>query len=154
MRVHDEVTVKLVEELELDLSRQRLDSSHVFSTMATFGRTRLMGVTIKRFLTQVKRHDAAAYCPVRQNKKSSRLDHTAHERRIAQRRRAQDTDAARRTGSANATRNARASNPPTAGSNDERGSDTYGSEGRRASFMPSISRWPGGIFSERRPRRE
>ena len=61
MRVHDEVTDHLASALELDVSRQRLDSSHVFSNMATFGRTRLMGVAIKRFLTQVKRHNAAAY---------------------------------------------------------------------------------------------
>ena len=55
------VTSALIEALELDVSRQRLDSTHVFSDMATFGRTRLMGVTIKRFLTQLKRHDRAAY---------------------------------------------------------------------------------------------
>jgi hypothetical protein len=55
------VTGKLVELLDLDVSRQRLDSTHVFSDMATFGRTRMMGVTIKRFLTQVKRHNRAGY---------------------------------------------------------------------------------------------
>jgi len=33
----------------------------VFSDMAVFGRTRLMGVTIKRFLTQLKRHNWEAY---------------------------------------------------------------------------------------------
>lgn len=55
------VTSALIEALELDVSRQRLDSTHVFSDMATFGRTRLMGVTIKRFLTQLKRHDCPAY---------------------------------------------------------------------------------------------
>jgi hypothetical protein len=58
--MHD-VTLRLVEVLELDISKQRLDSTHVFSDMATFGRTRLMGVTIKRFLTQVKRHDRKVY---------------------------------------------------------------------------------------------
>ena len=58
--MHD-VTLRLVEVLELDITKQRLDSTHVFSDMATFGRTRLMGVTIKRFLTQVKRHDREAY---------------------------------------------------------------------------------------------
>ena len=58
--MHD-VTARLVELLELDVSTQRLDSTHVFSDMATFGRTRLMGVTIKRFLTQLKRHDRAGY---------------------------------------------------------------------------------------------
>lgn len=55
------VTVKLVELLDQDVSRQRLDSTHVFSDMAVFGRTRMMGVTIKRFLTQVKRHHRAGY---------------------------------------------------------------------------------------------
>ena len=33
-----------VEALELDVSRQRLDSTHLFSDMAVFGRTKLMGV--------------------------------------------------------------------------------------------------------------
>jgi hypothetical protein len=55
------VTTRLVELLEIDTSRQRLDSTHVLADMALFGRTRLMGVTIKRFLTQVKRHDRDAY---------------------------------------------------------------------------------------------
>ena len=56
-----EVTCRLVELLEHDISRQRLDSTHVFSNMASFGRTRLLGVTVKRFLTQVKRHAPEAY---------------------------------------------------------------------------------------------
>lgn len=56
-----EVTGRLVELLELDITRQRLDSTHVFSNMANFGRTRLLGVTVKRFLIQVKRHAPEAY---------------------------------------------------------------------------------------------
>jgi hypothetical protein len=56
-----DVTVRLVDLLELKIDRQRLDSTHVFSDMASFGRTRLMGVAIKRFLAQVKRHDIQAY---------------------------------------------------------------------------------------------
>ena len=59
--VFHRVTSALIEVLELDVSRQRLDSTHVFSNMATFGRTRLMGVTIKRFLTQLKRHHCEQY---------------------------------------------------------------------------------------------
>ena len=59
--VFHRVTSALVEALELDVSRQRLDSTHIFSDMATFGRTKLMGVAIKRFLTQLKRHHAALY---------------------------------------------------------------------------------------------
>jgi DDE family transposase len=55
------VTEGLIEKLELDVSRQRLDSTHLFSHMATFGRTRLMAVAIKRFLIQVKRHDPGLY---------------------------------------------------------------------------------------------
>ena len=60
-QVMDRVTTRLVDLLDVDISKQRLDSTHVFSNMATFGRTRMMGVTIKRFLTQVKRHQRADY---------------------------------------------------------------------------------------------
>jgi len=55
------VTSAFIEALDLDVSRQRLDSTHVFSDMATFGRSKLMGVTIKRFLTQLKRHHRRLY---------------------------------------------------------------------------------------------
>lgn len=58
--VHD-VTIRLAEKLELDITQQRLDSTHIFSHMAVFGRTKLMAVAIKRFLTQVKRHTPAQY---------------------------------------------------------------------------------------------
>jgi DDE family transposase len=60
-RVFEDVTTRLVKALDLDVSRQRLDSTHVFSHMASFGRTKLMAVAIKRFLTQLKRHDPDAY---------------------------------------------------------------------------------------------
>jgi hypothetical protein len=60
-RVLHDVTTHLVQTLDLKIDQQRLDSTHVFSDMACLGRTRLMGVAIKRFLTQVKRHDSAAY---------------------------------------------------------------------------------------------
>jgi hypothetical protein len=60
-RVMYDVTTRLVEVLDLQIDQQRLDSTHVFSDMAQVGRTRLMGVALKRFLTQVKRHDPAAY---------------------------------------------------------------------------------------------
>jgi len=59
--VFHRVTSALIEALELDVSRQRLDSTHIYSDMATFGRTKLMGVTIKRFLTQLKRHHRNLY---------------------------------------------------------------------------------------------
>ena len=60
-QILQQVTVKLVERLELDVSKQRLDSTHVQSNMATFGRTRLMGVAIKGFLMQLQRKDKSAY---------------------------------------------------------------------------------------------
>jgi len=60
-QVMDHVTTRLIDLLELDVRQQRLDSTHVCSNMATFGRTRCMAVTIKRFLTQVKRHHPADY---------------------------------------------------------------------------------------------
>jgi len=56
-KVFHRVTSALIDILELDVSRQRLDSTHIYSDMATFGRTKLMGVTIKRFLKQLRRHD-------------------------------------------------------------------------------------------------
>lgn len=59
--VFHRVTSAFIEILELDVSRQRLDSTHIFSDMALFGRTRLMGVTIKRFLTQLKRQHRELY---------------------------------------------------------------------------------------------
>jgi hypothetical protein len=60
-KVFDSVTTKLIGLLDLDVSRQRLDSTHVFSHMATFGRTRLMAIAVKRFLTQLRRHDGDAF---------------------------------------------------------------------------------------------
>ncbi|HKG25526.1 MAG TPA: transposase [Thermomicrobiales bacterium] len=60
-RVFEDVTTRLIKALDLDVSRQRLDSTHVFSHMASFGRTKLMAVAIKRFLTQLKRHAPDAY---------------------------------------------------------------------------------------------
>ena len=59
--VFDTVTSKLIDELDIQIDSQRLDSTHIFSDMATFSRTKLMGVTIKRFLVQVKRHHQNIY---------------------------------------------------------------------------------------------
>ncbi len=60
-RIMEDVTAALIEKLDLSIAKQRLDSTHVQSDMAQFGRTRMMGVAIKRLLTQLKRHDRAAY---------------------------------------------------------------------------------------------
>lgn len=59
--IFNTVTSKLVDELGLQIDQQRLDSTHVFSDMATFSRTKLMGVAIKRFLVQLKRHHKCTY---------------------------------------------------------------------------------------------
>ena len=55
------VTSALVQEFQIDITRQRLDSTHVFSYMARFTRGNLMAVAVKRFLTQVLRHDPSAH---------------------------------------------------------------------------------------------
>jgi len=55
------ITDRLLTELNLDTSQQRLDSTHIFSDMAGLGRTRLMGTCVKRFLTALMRHDQDAY---------------------------------------------------------------------------------------------
>jgi Transposase DDE domain len=60
-QIMQDVTDRLIDLLELDIAKQRLDSTHVFSNMASFGRTRLMAVAIKRFLTQVKRHHLGVF---------------------------------------------------------------------------------------------
>ena len=57
----DEITTKLVKVLNIRIDKQRLDSTHIFSDMASFGRTRLMGVAVKRFLTQVIRRSKQDY---------------------------------------------------------------------------------------------
>jgi len=57
----DEVTVKLIDLCDLKIDKQRLDSTHIFSDMASFGRTRMMAVAIKRFLTHLLRHSKDDY---------------------------------------------------------------------------------------------
>ena len=59
--IMSKVTATLVAALDIKIDRQRLDSTHILSDMASFGRTRLMGVAIKRFLTQLKRHDVSGH---------------------------------------------------------------------------------------------
>ena len=61
IKIFDDVTETLIKELDLKIDQQRLDSTHVFSDMATFSRTKLMGVTVKRFLVQLKRHETESY---------------------------------------------------------------------------------------------
>ena len=49
------VTDRLVQQMELNVSRQRLDSTHVCSDMASFGRTRLMWNAETQAVTGISR---------------------------------------------------------------------------------------------------
>ena len=49
------VTEKLVRVFKVDASRQRLDSTHIFSNMRHLGRIGLFAATIKKFLVNLKR---------------------------------------------------------------------------------------------------
>jgi hypothetical protein len=55
------VTRTLVEELELDVRRQRLDSTHVLSNMAQLGRLQLLAVGVRRFLHALQKRAPASY---------------------------------------------------------------------------------------------
>ena len=63
-KIFDDITNKLIKELDLNIETQRLDSTHVFSDMATFGRTKLMASTLTRFLTQLKKHHGKDFAKV------------------------------------------------------------------------------------------
>ena len=54
-RVFEEVTSRLVTELDIEIKKQRLDSTHIFSNMAQFGRTKLLAETTRRFLRKLER---------------------------------------------------------------------------------------------------
>jgi len=56
--VFENVTEALKKLFELDPSKQRLDSIHIFSNMAHLGRIRLFVRTIRKFLLNLKRHHA------------------------------------------------------------------------------------------------
>ena len=59
--VFEEVHAALVKEVGGRIGRRRLDSTHVLSYMAKFGRLKLLAVTTKRFLTQLLRHHPEEY---------------------------------------------------------------------------------------------
>ena len=56
-----DVTRALVEALNINIKVQRLDSTHLLSDMASFGRTKLLAVAVKRLLTALKRHTPQRY---------------------------------------------------------------------------------------------
>lgn len=57
----EQITQKLIEKLNLKVDQQRLDSTHVCSNMANWGRTQLMANVVKKFLIQLKRHENTIY---------------------------------------------------------------------------------------------
>jgi hypothetical protein len=57
----ENVTDALKKLFDLDPSKQRLDSIHIFSNMAHLGRIRLFVKTIRKFLVNLKRHHADLY---------------------------------------------------------------------------------------------
>ena len=59
--IFENVTGAIAKLFELDPSKQRLDSIHIFSNMAHLGRIRLFVRTIRKFLVNLKRHQPALY---------------------------------------------------------------------------------------------
>lgn len=57
----ENVTDALTKLFDLDPSKQRLDSIHIFSNMAHLGRIRLFVRTIRKFLVNLKRHHSDLY---------------------------------------------------------------------------------------------
>ncbi|MCK5914671.1 MAG: transposase, partial [Deltaproteobacteria bacterium] len=57
----EDVSEALTKLFDLDTSRQRLDSVHIFSNMAHLGRIRLFVKTIRKFLVNLKRHHVQQY---------------------------------------------------------------------------------------------
>ena len=56
-----DVTRDLVDALNINIKIQRLDSTHLLSDMASFGRTKLLAIAVKRLLIALKRHAAHSY---------------------------------------------------------------------------------------------
>lgn len=63
-KVFDRVARTLVSNLEVAVDQQRVDSTHVFSNMASLSRTQLMLSCLRRFLAQLKRHHNGQYAEV------------------------------------------------------------------------------------------
>jgi len=57
----ENVTDALKKLFDLDPSKQRLDSVHIFSNMAHLGRIRIFVKTVRKFLVNLKRHHAGLY---------------------------------------------------------------------------------------------
>lgn len=55
------VTDTLLRSMEVKVKKQRLDSTHVLSDMAVLGRCQMMGVALRRFFHQLRKHDEALF---------------------------------------------------------------------------------------------
>jgi hypothetical protein len=66
-KLMQDVTSMIIRELNIQIDKQRLDSTHVFSNMADWSRSMLLFRTIKRFLVQVKRHESRLYSELDEN---------------------------------------------------------------------------------------
>ena len=60
-KLMNKVSHKIISSLNIQVDKQRLDSTHVFSNMANWSRSMLLFKTTKRFLVQVKRHESKLY---------------------------------------------------------------------------------------------
>ena len=65
--IMETVTAELVRLLDLDVSQQRLDSTHIESNMAKFGRIKLMATAIRWFLTAEPGSVSAAVASTRRS---------------------------------------------------------------------------------------
>jgi hypothetical protein len=54
--VFETIAVQLAKAFDVDVTKQRLDSTHIFSNMRHLGRVGLFANTIKKFLVNLKRH--------------------------------------------------------------------------------------------------
>ena len=58
------VTDTLLRSMEVKVKKQRLDSTHVLSDMAVLGRSQMMGVALRRFFHQLKKHDETRFAEI------------------------------------------------------------------------------------------
>ncbi len=61
------VTDTVISAMEVKVKKQRLDSTHVLSDMAVLGRSRMMGVALRRFFHKLEKHHADLFAQVPQD---------------------------------------------------------------------------------------
>lgn len=59
--IFQNISATLVRELDLDITRQRLDSTHVLSNMAQLSRQQLLATAVRRFLVQLAKAHGTAH---------------------------------------------------------------------------------------------